>query len=333
MYRAAIFVATIAVLLGVPSLAAAETIGVVTIQEGDAIAIRGLSEFALAEGVRIQSNDLVETGKATFLRVEFSDGAMVDLGPATRAQLNRPSLRKYDRPALYLLSGLLKISAGKLGAGAKASVASPQFDAVGLDGDSVEQVQSGASAVFAEDGPVRMLDRRRGTPVQIQVKSGDFIVLPSQEAPKGSGRPAHEFVASLPRQFEDSLPPRIERFKAKEVPAKLAGAFTYAQVEAWLDAEPIIRRRFVSEWATKADDEVFRERLEARLARHPEWERLLYPERFEPKPAAPAAAPAAASVASPVASVPPAAGGSGPSNPSVLPETPERGAPKGAPAH
>jgi hypothetical protein len=333
VYRAAIFVATIAVLLGVPSLAAAETIGVVTIQEGDAIAIRGLSEFALAEGVRIQSNDLLETGKATFLRVEFSDGAMVDLGPATRAQLNRPSLRKYDRPALYLLSGMMKINAGKLAAGAKASVASPQFDAVGLDSESVEQVQNGASAVFAQDGPVRMLDRRRGTPVQIQVKSGDFIVLRNLEAPKVSGRPAHEFVGALPRQFEDSIPPRIDRFKAKEVPAKLAGAFTYAQVEDWLDAEPIIRRRFVSEWAAKADDEVFRERLEARLARHPEWERLLYPERFEPKPAAPAAAPAAASVASPVASVPPAAGGSGPSNTSVLPATPERGAREGAPAH
>jgi hypothetical protein len=333
VYRAAIFVAMIAVLLGVPSLAAAEPVGVVTILEGDAIAIRGLSGFALAEGVRVQSNDLVETGKTTFLRVEFSDGAIVDLGPATRAQLNRPSLRKNDRPALYLLWGLLKISAGKLGAGAKASVASPQFDTVGLDGESVEQVQNGASAVFAEDGPLRMLDRRHGTPVPIQLKSGDFVVLRNREAPKLSGHPAHEFVGSLPRQFQDSLPSRIGRFKEREVPPRLAGAFTYAQVEAWLDAEPMIRRRFVYEWAAKADDEVFRERLEARLARHPEWERVLYPERFEPKPAVQSAAPAPASLASPVASAPPAAGGSGPSNPSVLPATPERGAPDGAPAH
>jgi hypothetical protein len=325
----------IALPLGEPSVAAAEPVGVVTILEGDAIAIRGLSEFALAEGVRIQSNDLVETGKATFLRVEFGDGAIVDLGPATRAQLNRPSLRKNDRPALYLLSGLVKISAGKLGAGAKASIASPQFDAVGLDAESVEQAQSGTSAVFAEDGPVRMLDHRRGTPVPVQLKSGDFVVLRHEEAPKVSGHPAHEFVGSLPRQFQDSLPSRTARFKERDVPAKLAGAFTYAQVEAWLDAEPVIRRRFVHEWAAKADDEAFRERLEARLPRHPEWERVLYPERFEPKPVEPSAAPTPASVASPVASAPPgpAVGGSGPSNPSVLPATPEPGAPEGAPAH
>jgi hypothetical protein len=359
----------IAVLL-VASAAAAEPVGVVTILEGDAITIRGLSEFALAEGVRVLSNDLVETGKSTFLRVEFNDGAIVDLGPATRVQMNRPTLRRSDRPSLYLLSGWLKISASRLGAGTKALVASPQFDAVSLDGDSVEQAQSGASAVFAENGPVRLLDHRRGTPVPIQLKSGDFVSLRSDEPPKVSGRPEPGFVAALPRQFQDSLPSRIARFKGRDVPAKLAGAFTYAQVEAWLDAEPMIRRRFPQEWAAKADDGAFRQRLDARLARHPEWERVLYPERFEPKPpvatvappppplesapppqapvesapppqapvesAPPPQAPVeSASPQPPVASAPPApeGGGSGPSNTSVPSATPEPGAPDGAPAH
>jgi len=108
--------------------------------------------------------------------------------------------------------------------------------------------------------------------------------------------------------------------------------FYRAAGEAWLDAEPMIRRRFVHEWAAKADDGAFRQRLGARLARHPEWEPVLYPERFEPKPPAAAVAPPPA----PVASAPPApqAGGSAPVNPSVpLSATPEPGAPEGAPAH
>jgi hypothetical protein len=331
LYRPAIFAAMIAVLLGALSAAASESVGVVTILEGDAITIRGLSEFALAEGVRILGNDLVETGKGTFMRVEFNDGAIVDLGPATRAQLNRPTLRRYDRPTLYLLSGWMKISAGKLGSGAKASVASPQFEAIGLDGESVEQAQSGASAVFAEDAPLRVLDRRRGAPVPIQLKSGDFLPLQRYEAAKISGHPAHEFVSALPRQFEDSLPSRIARFKEREVPPKLAGAFTYAQVEAWLDAEPMIRRRFVHEWAAKADDSVFRQWLETRLSRHPEWEPVLYPERFQPKPSPQPVTPAAVPVAAPPAGS--AAGASGPPNPSVPLVTPEPGAPNGAPAH
>jgi hypothetical protein len=322
VYRSAIIGAVIAVLLVWVPVKAAESVGVVTILEGEATSIRGLSQFALAEGVHLLSNELIETGKSSFLRIEFSDGAIVDLGPATRVQVNRPSLRKYDRPTLYLLSGWMKLSAGKLASGVKASIAAPQFDAMGLDGDSVEQVQSGTSALFAETGPMRVLDHSRGASNPIQLKSGDFLALRSDEAPKISARPAHDFIAGLPRQFEDPLPSRLARFSGRDVPAKPLGAFTYAEVEAWLDAEPMIRRRFVQEWAAKADDDAFRQRLEARLSRHPEWERVLYPERFEPKPP------------TPVASAPagPARGGSGPANPSVPSATPEAGAPEGAPA-
>jgi hypothetical protein len=324
VYRSAIIAAVIAVLpVGLPAQAV-EPVGVVTILEGDAITIRGLSQFGLAEGVRLLSNDLVETGKSTFLRIEFSDGTIVDLGPATRIQVNRPTLRKSDRPAFYLLSGLMKLSAGKLGANSKASIASPQFDAVNLDGNSVEQAQGSASALFAEDAPVHVLDHSRGASAPIQLKSGDFLTLRSTDAPKVSGRPAQEFIAVLPRQFEDTIPPRIARFSGRDVLPKALGGFSYGDVEAWLDAEPVIRRRFVYEWAAKADDEAFRQHLEDRLIRHPEWERLLYPERFEPKPPAP------------VASGPRGAathGGSRPANPSVPSETPEVAAPGGAPAH
>jgi hypothetical protein len=320
VYRSAIIPTVIAMMLvGLP--AQAEPVGVVTILEGDATTIRGLSQFALAEGVRLSSNDLVETGKSTFLRIEFTDGAIVDLGPATRVQVNRPSLNKNDRPTLYLLSGLVKVTAARLNAGAKASVASPQFDAVGLDGESIEQVQGAGGAVFAETGPVRVLDHSRSAAAPIQLKSGDFLALRVGEPPKVEGRPALDFVSALPRQFQDSLPSRLTRFSAREVPAKLLGAFTYAEVEAWVDAEPTIRRRFVHDWAVKADDEVFRQHLEAKLARHPEWERVLYPERFEPKPPPPVAAVPAAQVDD----------GSGALNPSVPIATPAAGAPEGAP--
>jgi hypothetical protein len=323
VHRSATIASVISLMLfGLPANAA-EPVGVVTILEGDATLIRGLSRFGLSEGARLSGNDLVETGKSTFLRIEFTDGAIADLGPATRVQVNRPTLRKNDRPAFYLLSGWLKLSAGKLGAGIKASIASPQFDAVGLDSESVEQVQSGASAVFAENGPLRVLDHSRGAAAPIQIKTGDFLVLRTDEAPKVLQRPAHEFLASLPRPFEDTLPSRLARFSGRDVAIKPLGAFTYAEVEGWLDAEPVIRRRFVYEWAAKADDDAFRQHLEARLTRHPEWERVLYPERFEPKPPAPVAkAPAA-----------PTDGGSSTVNPSVPIATPEAGAPEGAPAH
>lgn len=284
VFRPAILSGVIALLLAALPAAGAEPVGVVTMLEGNVTTIRGLSRFTLAEGVRIMSNDLVETGNAAFARIEFGDGAIVDLGAATRAQLNRPSLHSNDRPALYLLAGWLKISAGKLAAGTKAAVATPQFDAVGLDGESVERIEAGAGSVFAEGGSLRVLDRRGRARSPVVLRSGDFLVLHSGEAPRILGRPAREFLASLPREFQDQLPPRVARFKEREVRARSLGTFSYFEVEPWLDAEPSIRRRFVSDWAAKANDDAFREHLDAGLSRHPEWERLLHPERFEPRP-------------------------------------------------
>lgn len=323
MRRSAKFFVLIAVLIGCAPASAADPVGVVTILEGDAFVIRGLSKFKLSEGVRVMADDLIETGKGTYGRIEFTDGAMSDLGSATRAQLNRPSLRRSDRPAFYLLTGWLKITAAGMSSGSKASVGSPLFDAAGLAGATVLWAEGGSGAVFAEDGPVRVTDRRTAAAVPIPLKSRDFVALRGSEAARVDARPSHEFVASLPRPFEDSIPPLIDQFKNRVVPAKPLGVFTYAEAEPWLDAEPVIRRRFVHEWVAKADEGYFRERLDAGLARHPEWERVLYPERFEPKPTVP-----------PVA-VPqsPASGGSIPRNPSVPSATPAAGTQGGPPLH
>jgi hypothetical protein len=285
--RSATVTVLIAVLIGCGPTLAAEPVGVVTILDGDAVLIRGLSKFALAEGVRIAANDLAETGKNTFLRVEFTDGTVVDLGPATRVQLNRPSLRQGDRPSLYLLTGWLKLSASKLSSGSKGSIASREFDALAVGGEAVERVERAAGAVFAESGAVRVIDRRHGPAMPVSLESGDYVTLRGRDAARVERQPPREFVAALPRQFEDRLPSRIALFRDREVSAKSSGTFTYAEVEPWIDAEPLIRRRFVREWVAKADDDEFRQRLDAGLARHTEWERILHPERFEPTPAPP----------------------------------------------
>lgn len=287
MVRSATVTVLIAVLIGCGPTLAAEPVGVVTILDGDAILIRGLSKFVVAEGVRINANDLAETGKNTFLRVEFSDGSIVDLGPATHVQLNRPSLRQGDRGSLYLLGGWLKLSASKLSSGSKGSVASREFDTLGVAGEAVVRVERASGAAFAESGPVRVIDRRHGAATPVSLESGDYLALRGREAARVGRQPPREFVAALPRQFEDRLPSRIALFRDREVTAKSSGTFTYAEVEAWIDAEPLIRRRFAREWVAKADDGEFRQRLDAGLARHPEWERILHPERFEPTPAPP----------------------------------------------
>jgi hypothetical protein len=270
--------------------------GVATIIEGKAVVIRGLSRFDVAPGVRLQADDLLRTGKDTFLRIEYDDGVKVDLGSETALQLNPPARRKSDRPGLYVLSGWVKLISGKTDGHASYALGSPQFDIFDVAGAVVAHVEPGAGAVFAEQGHVRCVDRRGRGAGATSLRSGDFIVLHRDEAVAVQGRPAPDFVAALPRQFRDPIPGIIDHF-ARETLPKGQGPFTYAEVEGWLDAEPAIRRQFVRLWHARADEEAFRTPLEQALARHPEWGPVLYPELYEPKPK-PVAATAGPSAAS-----------------------------------
>ena len=75
------------------------------------------------------------------------------------------------------------------------------------------------------------------------------------------------------------------------MPAKRLALITYADVQAWVDAEAGLRPLFVTRWKALAQNPEFRSGLVAGLRAHPEWERLLFPEKYLPKPAASAAPP------------------------------------------
>ena len=51
-----------------------------------------------------------------------------------------------------------------------------------------------------------------------------------------------------------------------------------------IDAEPALRPQFVPRWRTLAKAPEFRAGLVAGIAAHPEWDRLLFPEKYRPKP-------------------------------------------------
>src|SRR2546423_5434364 len=78
-------------------------IGIVTILEGRARVIRGLSQFDVAEGVRLLPGDLVRTEPKSLIRVEYVDECSLEAGPETQLQLFHPADKKRaGRPALYL---------------------------------------------------------------------------------------------------------------------------------------------------------------------------------------------------------------------------------------
>jgi hypothetical protein len=267
---------------------------IVTILNGRATVVRALGQFEAAEGVRLQADDLVETAGDSFLRIEYGDGTSLELGPNTLLELNYPSRKRASRPALYLLSGWLKLGSGKP-EGARASLAGPGMDLLDLSGIIVIRMSEGSQAIFEEQGTSRWLDRSTRGAEAVSLKAGDFLIDRPDTAPKLQGRPAAEFLAALPRPYHDTLPLRYAKFESRVVLPKSLGAFSYADVERWINSEPSERRQFVVTWRRKADNPAFRTSLDRDLPMHPEWDPVLHPERYEPKepPAGSSAAKAA----------------------------------------
>jgi hypothetical protein len=278
------------VLLAAPALAwAAGPLATVTILDGNAIAIREANRLVLAEGVQLQKDDIVDTGaEGRLLRLEFSDGLVLDLGPATRVLLApRLSGDRGKQLRFYLLSGWAKVGVPKDKTAATAAFASPAIDVSGITRHLVVSSQPGELLAFAEAGEVTLVDRR-SAPVPLTLKSDDFLTLAGTTRPQTAARPSAAFMQKVPRPFLDTIPPRVERFKA-EVSPRNTGVLSYEEAQPWIDAEPGVRSLFLARWKSLAQNPTFRVGLITGLKAHPEWDRVLYPEKYMPKPPAEAA--------------------------------------------
>jgi hypothetical protein len=266
-------------------------VGIVTILEGRATVIRGLSQFDALEGVRLLPNDLVRTDESTFVRVEYADQTWMEFGPATLLQLNHPAQKKLsNRPGLYLLAGWLKLQC-KSDPKASRSLASKDLDVVDLSGAVVLRATAGDLSIFAEQGTARLINRGMRGATPMTLNAGDFLIVGQGKPASVQGRPSAEFVAALPRPYLDTLPYRYSLFEARAATPQNQRAFSYADVEPWINAEAPVRRQFVVLWRRKAVEPAFRESLDHDLARHPEWDPVLHPEKYEISAPAPTGPP------------------------------------------
>ena len=99
-----------------------------------------------------------------------------------------------------------------------------------------------------------------------------------------SARPPADFVSQLPRSFLDTLPSRAAMFKDRDVTPKPLADISYAEAQAWLATEPALRRPAMPRWRPLTRNPAFRTALVANMAAHPEWDRVLFPEKYLPKP-------------------------------------------------
>lgn len=259
---------------------AGKQVGIVTILEGRATVIRGLSQFDAQEGVRLLPNDLVRTDANTFLRLEYVDKTYLELGPETQLQLQHPGLKKPSwRPGVYLLEGWLKLECHP-DPGSTCSLTSRIMDVADLTGTLILRATGPDFAAFAEQGSARLSNRGiKGATTNLG--SGDFVSVSQGKLANVQKRATPEFLAALPRAYRDTLPIRYSIYEGRAATTPNQRAFSYADVEPWINAEAPVRRQFVVLWRRKAFEPGFREPLDRDLAMHPEWDRVLHPEKYE----------------------------------------------------
>ncbi|MGY4830675.1 hypothetical protein ACVNIS_19035 [Sphaerotilaceae bacterium SBD11-9] len=275
--------------LALPTLGwAATPWATVTIADGEAVLIREATRLQLAEGVRLAPGDLVEaTAKARFVRIEFADGLILDLGPESRAVM-APRFSG-DRARLAarfgLLKGVVKLTVPAPLPPTTGGFATPAFDVAGVAHSAVFIVQAGEAYAFAESGNITLRERVAGKPAAATttVKSGEFFARAGEAKSAVTPRPTPAFIQRLPRPFLDTLPSRAALFKAREVEPKPLGPLVFGDAEEWIDADGL-RLYFLARWKALVRDPAFREGVAANLRAHPEWDRTLYPEKYQPKP-------------------------------------------------
>jgi len=267
---------------------------IATIVEGESSFMRDASRVALAEGVRLANDDLIDTTAQTkLLRIEFDDGLMLLVAPESRLWIAPKFSADKTAPRaarLYLLHGTVKLTS-KGDATAAAPIASPVFDLKSAGRDTVVSVVGGGGAVFAESGDVQIVERTKAkngattAGPALTLKTGEYYARPAADKGKTAPRPDAEFIKRLPRAFLDPVPSRAALFAAREVPGKPLGAIDYAGAQPWIDAEAALRPAFLARWRPLASQSEFRKGLIAGLRGHPEWDRTLFPEKYLPKPA------------------------------------------------
>ncbi|WP_041642904.1 FecR domain-containing protein [Azoarcus olearius] len=270
-----------------PVAALAQAGARLTYLEGQAQVIRDVRLLAAAPGLALAEADIVETAPGAYALLEFPDGLRLALGGDSRLLLRTLTPRGKDTREFALLQGWAKAQSGASSAAAETRLLLPTLTLQWREASFIINAAA-ASALFVEGGSLRLANEGRGRgAAPLELRGGRFVAQAADRTLSEAERPAPAFVAALPRPFRDPLPALLARFGDRQVEARVLGEVDYAAVAPWLKAPPPWRTGFVSRFTPRTRDAAFRQHLADNLKAHPEWERVLYPERFQPRPPPP----------------------------------------------
>jgi hypothetical protein len=259
---------------------AAESVGLVTIVDGDGFVLRNTQKIQPKPGFKLLARDMLVTGpQSTLLRLELNKGGVFDLGPSSLSIVH-PGLQSANgnSASLYLLKGWLKVSAAT-NLGDKASaVLSERMEVLDVPGSTVIAVQTKGCQVFAETGTVSVANRHHGKSASPAVVPAGAIYTNNQgEKIEIQSRVHSAFIQSVPKGLQETIPALANNLRGRAMPVvKALGDLSYQDANPWLAAEPIVRNLMVTLWTGQLPDDL-RKGLVANIGFHPEWRSVLFP--------------------------------------------------------
>ena len=256
-----------------PAHVMAASQGTVTMLDGKGSLIRGTSRYTLVKGIELQQGDILELNDNSLTQVEFGDGTAVSFGEQSRVMFFSALSGKRTQVEIYILRGIVKASSAK---GAKQlQIDTPLMNIAFTDATGVISVSPTEAEMFFETGGAKITAGRSG----VKIKEGEYCSIKAGKKPAVMNRPPQSFIANLPIPFRDSLPSLLTKTGNRKVQLGKPLDFSYKEVEPWLDSKPTVRRYLANQWNPKAHDPSFRKELIHNMHKHPEWGRVLSPEK------------------------------------------------------
>jgi hypothetical protein len=251
---------------------------IVTILEGPATLLDGVRRSVAAPGSPLAAGTIVETAATTrLLRIEWPDGAAINLGPDTRAMLSPPGFTRRDRsaPALYLLHGWAQYSGPP--ATDTLGLVARLFELAPFTGVVVTRVDRQGAWVFVQTGTVSLVERQVRPELRHDLSAGSAYTRNAAAPGTVVARASSSDLQLVPRAFRDTLPSRYAQAAGTAPAAEFLPAPTYADLQPWLMAEPAAQAGFTRRLRPLLSDRAFRRDLDAHLSDHAEWRPILHP--------------------------------------------------------